>query len=123
MQRRKFLGNALMAFSGSLLELSDAFGQVPKGSNRPNAQASYKNEELYFQSSSMDVRLCPQQPAVESLNIDSLGLGKLGASVLLPPYRTNAEYSINVQNAGDGTKQIDYRRVGSSSDAPPEWSV
>jgi len=89
----------------------------------PVEAATTGDEGPELESASMRVRLSTTQPAIESLDIDGLGLGKRGANIMrvpIPP--ATAEYRATTSITATG-KQIDYHRSGGSANAPPPWSI
>jgi hypothetical protein len=73
---------------------------------------------LQYQSAFMRVELAPDQPALVSLAVDSLGKNKLSVNPLRPPAKAQAMYE--VRRVGDA---FEYRRPGASPGTQPVWSL
>lgn len=61
-------------------------------------------------------------PGLESLDIDSLGLGKRGVNVIRPPAGTNTDFVVSTNLTAGGTT-VDYRLAGQAAGAPPVWEI
>src|ERR1019366_10466907 len=58
------------------------------------ALAAPSDAKLQYQSPYMRVELAPDQPALVSLAVDSLGKNKLSANPLRPPAKAEAPYQV-----------------------------
>ena len=78
-------------------------------------------DEYRAASPFLRVGLCSGQPGLESLAVDSLGLGKCEGNVLRRPAAAAAVYSAS-STPGEATR-TDYRRRGAPGEAAPAWSI
>ena len=79
-------------------------------------------DELYFVSPSIEVRMSPHAPGLDTLDIDGLGLGKRGANAVGAPASPNADFVVSV-SATAGGKKADYRHADRLMNTPPVWSI
>ena len=70
-----------------------------------------------YQSGFMRVNLSPDQPAITTLTLDSLGKGQLSLNPLRPPAPSAEKYDVKQT----GTT-FEYRLVGATATAPPVWT-
>ena len=73
---------------------------------------------LQYQSAFMRVELAPDQPALVSLAVDSLGKNKLSVNPLRPPAKPAAKYELH--HVGS---TFEYRYAGARTAAPPAWTI
>jgi len=78
-------------------------------------------DEYHAASPFLRVGLCSGQPGLESLAVDSLGLGKCEGNVLRRPAAAAAAFAVQAV-PGSATK-VAYRRRGVPGDATPDWSI
>jgi len=98
-----------------------AFVMGPTGLLAANT-ATTMNDELCFVSSNIDLRLSPQTPGLEALDIDGLGLGKRGLNILTEQTSSNTGFVAVISTIAGG-KKVDYRRIGQMTNTPPPWSI
>ena len=79
--------------------------------------ANPADHALEYQSAFMRVELAPNQPALVSLAVDSLGKKKLSVNPLRPP--APAETTYEVRRVGDAFR---YSPSGASPGTPPAWT-
>ncbi len=72
---------------------------------------------LQYQSAFMRVELAPDQPALVSLAVDSLGKNKLSVNALRPPAQAATTYEMRRVGAA-----FEYRRPGASPGTLPVWT-
>jgi hypothetical protein len=72
---------------------------------------------LQYQSPFMRVELAPDQPALVSLAVDSLGRNKLSVNPLRPPAKAETTYQL--RRVGTA---FEYRCSGASPGTPPAWT-
>ncbi len=72
---------------------------------------------LQYQSAFMRVELAPDQPALVSLAVDSLGKNKLSVNALRPPAQAATTYEMRRVGAA-----FEYRRSGASPGTLPVWT-
>ncbi len=81
------------------------------------AAANPPDNTLQYQSAFMRVELAPDQPALVSLAVDSLGKNKLSVNPLRPPAKAETIYEVRrVGNA------FEYRPSGALPGTPPVWT-
>ena len=79
--------------------------------------AASPDNTLQYQSAYMRVELAPDQPALVSLAVDSLGKNKLSVNPLCPP--TKAPTTYEVRRVGSA---FEYRHAGAAPGTPPVWT-
>ena len=80
-------------------------------------KANPVDHTLQYQSAFMRVELAPDQPALVSLAVDSLGKNKLSVNPLRPPAKAQTTYEVRRVGAA-----FEYRRPGASPGTPPAWT-
>jgi hypothetical protein len=115
LNRREFVRNTV-AGAVSLL----AAPAVPLEA-APAAQ-TFANPRWIFSSPSIDAELSETAPGLISLSVDSLGLRKRGANVLLPASSPWADY-MAVCTASSASIKAEYRLRGQSKDSAAPWTV
>jgi len=80
-------------------------------------KANPLDHTLQYQSAFMRVELAPDQPALVSLAVDSLGKNKLSMNPLRPPAKAKITYE--VRRVGTA---FEYRRPGALPGTPPAWT-
>jgi hypothetical protein len=79
--------------------------------------ATPPDNPLQYQSAFMRVELAPDQPALVSLAVDSLGKNKLSVNPLRPPAKAKTTYEVHRVGVA-----FEYRRSGASPGTPPVWT-
>ena len=79
--------------------------------------ATLPDNPLHYQSAFMRVELAPDQPALVSLAVDSLGKNKLSVNPLRPPAKAKTTYEVHRVGAA-----FEYRRPGASPGTPAAWT-
>jgi len=72
-------------------------------------------ESLNYQSPFLRAEFAPDQPVLTTLAVDSLGKGKLGENLLLPPTASAAAFEVR-----EG-KKVEYWQAGTAHDESPAW--
>ncbi len=107
--RREFLKSV------AAVTAATAISRKPLG-----AQTAAADGALLFSSGSIEAQLSPTVPEFVSLNIDGLGKGRRGPSMIAG--RTDvAGYQRSVRNSG-GALHVEYRVDAASADSPPSWT-
>ena len=75
-----------------------------------------------FVSPSLEVRMSPSAPGLDTLDLDSLGCGKRGTNILRSLLASNTAFVVTV-TAVSGGKKVDYRQSGQPANTPPVWSI
>jgi hypothetical protein len=86
--------------------------------------ATIPDDSGQLESPNMQVRLSMNQPGIESLDIDSLGLSKRGANIMGAPAKaaTNADYAVKGSTILGG-KEVEYRQIGRPAEESPAWTI
>ncbi len=79
--------------------------------------AHASDDTLQYQSDYMRVELAPDQPALVSLAVDSLGKSKLSVNPLRPPAKTATTFEVRRVGAA-----FEYRTAGVSPRTLPAWT-
>ena len=69
----------------------------------------------------LSVTLSRQKPALESLAVDSLGLGKCDVNTLHPAAASAVTFKVHTGDSG--AARLEYRRPDTPDDAAPGWTV
>ena len=77
---------------------------------------------LRISSPYLEITTSRRQPAILSLAMDGLGLGKVGLSGLRAPTPAPAAYLVS-RGEGDGKVWIDYRRQDAAASVAPGWRL
>ena len=110
MKRRNFLKTAGAATAAVLVSRYPLAAEV--GGDDPT---------LHFASDSMELQLSASAPEFLSLNIDGLGKGKRGASIVVPN-RADGGYKASASTSG-GVRRVAYRNTLAGENSPPAWTV
>src|SRR5690242_10503735 len=98
------LPSELTCLVAGLLMLSPACGQEsPKG--------------LKYQSAYLSTEMSPDQPAIVSLALDSLGRNKLGPNPLRPPKASGKTFRLDQEKS-----RFEYRAEGTPTSVAPAWT-
>lgn len=81
------------------------------------AAAQQPPDSLQYQSDFLSVALAPDQPAIVSLSLDSLGKKKLGPNPLRPPGAAGTKFIL-----GHHGSTFSYRAAGTAATSPPAWT-
>lgn len=84
------------------------------------AQTANGDDTISFASESMEVQLSSAAPEFLGLNIDGLGKGKRGNSIVSANSNA-AGYTASVSTSG-GVRRVEYRAASASRSAPPSWT-
>jgi Bacterial alpha-L-rhamnosidase 6 hairpin glycosidase domain len=85
------------------------------------AQAAAENEAFHFASDSMEFQLSSAAPEFLGLNIDGLGKGKRGASIVATNSREGG-YTAST-SSHDGVQRVTYRNTLADPGSTPSWAL
>jgi hypothetical protein len=103
--------NRWLLAAGLLASLAQGWAEEPK--------IVEERDAVRVVSACLDLKVSLRQPALLSLAVDSLGLGKGGTNALRPPVLAPAPYQVR-REGGDGLR-LEYRRPGTSTNDVAGW--
>jgi alpha-L-rhamnosidase-like protein len=110
LKRRDFLRTAGITAAGAFL--AQAGGAIEFHEDT--------TEGLRFSSASLELQLSASAPELLSFNIDGLGKGRRGPSIVASNGAARG-YQASSSTAGD-VRRVEYHVSGASQDAPPPWT-
>ncbi len=110
LKRRSFLKGAGAATATALVSGHTIMAEI----------AGDKNDALRFASESMEVQLSAFAPEFMSINVDGLGKGRRGNSIV-DAKGLGGDYKVS-NSASGGAQRVEYRNALASENSPPAWT-
>ena len=110
LKRRSFLKAAGAATAAALVSRHLLMAEI----------AGDKNDGLRFASENMELQLSAFAPEFLSLNVDGLGKGRRGDSIV-DAKGLGGDYKVASSTAG-GVQRIEYRNALAGENSPPAWT-